>query len=160
VKTKPLSAEEMLEQWGLRITGGSFEFVGFRKQKGGSPTVDEAMAAVRYVESINGFERVRPILLHVYGDGQAIDDYQMFKPGETLPMALMRHGWFYMQGHNPRKIPGLLLEEFKRALEKELQVRPFVPPEASPEVDILEIGASASEAIKAALSNGSRIFSI
>jgi hypothetical protein len=121
-----MGADQLLELWGLRISGGTLRSVGLRPRSGEEPGVDEVMVVVRYVESTTGFERAKDALVWVYCRGREASEFPVVGPGQTLGAALLRRGWGMHLGKPRREVAPAVVEEFRRELEKRLVAQPMV----------------------------------
>ena len=128
-KREIYSAASCLEHWGIYETGGRLKSAGITPSNsgisGGVSTQRDMGEVIRdYVQSVESFETARPILLHKYGHGQPAESFQISKPGESIMRALLRLGWSGI-AENTKDIPGKVLDEFERSLEKQCQTNPL-----------------------------------
>lgn len=133
---KSWTVQAMLEAWGLRVCGVSLKNP-LALSAGGSSGADYEWQAMRYVESVTGFDMARPVLSWVYSHGLPVERYQLCRPGESKAQALKRLGWQdYVMVPAP-KIPEAVLSDFWVEMEDALADRPFVPYEM-PEAETVE----------------------
>jgi hypothetical protein len=124
---KELGAEQMLELWGLRVSGDSLK-CPMRLSTGGEASIDDDLAAVRYVESIRGFAEARPVLVHVHVNGGEPNTFLLRLPGEPLSSAVSRLGWWMLHDLSADRMAGSVYRGFVWLLEASLRKTPFVPP--------------------------------
>lgn len=122
---KQLTVDEMLERWGLRVVGGSLKSP-WRISTGGEAGWDDDLRLVDYVESTPGFERAAPILRHRFSEGRSLESFRVSLPGESRARALIRLGWFDLNGLADAAIPGRVLEDFVSLLNRRMAETPFV----------------------------------
>jgi hypothetical protein len=130
-----LTVHEMLERWGLRVTGGTLKNP-IRTSTGGDPLPDDDLALVSYIRGTEGYDRAAPILSHRYSLGLPSGRFRVRNPGETLARALMRLGWFDLAGLPEREIPRRVLREFRDALADRMRSDPYRPPSALPPLPV------------------------
>ena len=124
---RALSGEQLLEIWGLRVSGASLKHP-FRTSTGEEPGIDDELAAVRYVERVKGFAEARPVLVHVHVDGGRLREFRVRAPGEDLGAALVRLNWWMLYDLRAEEMPGTVYRGFLWMLETALAKAPFFPP--------------------------------
>jgi hypothetical protein len=122
-----IGPDRMLETWGLRISGASLKSP-FKVSTGGEPAIDDDLAAVRYVERLKGFVDARPVLAHVHIYGRSLSEFPLRQPGESLPAAIERLGWWMLIDTPPEQMAGAIYRGFFWILESALRRNPFIPP--------------------------------
>lgn len=120
-----MTASGLCELWGLRIIGSTLKTAGVKPRGLGELGVDEAGAAVQYVESTPGFHIARPALLHRFGYGLPSSALHWRGPGELRTHALLRLEWYAYSDQPDEEIPGLVVCQFIEDLEDRMMREPF-----------------------------------
>jgi len=149
VKKRDWTRDELLQNWGLRITGQSFgdpaKLFNKCSRSGDKTGMDDELQAVMFLENIKGFMLARPVLRHLFVDLKPLSAFRLMLPGEPLQNALERQGWLKVEGwSDPRDIPAIVYRSFVVAIDDELRVRPFRPLPPLAEKDANEIAAEVS----------------
>lgn len=144
-RLESLSPLGMLQEWGLRVSGGGYTDP-LRKAVGGSLGIDDEMALAMWVEATEGFETSRPVLTHVYVRFLPVENYRYREPGETRLRAAIRHGQAHLmlEGWKDTALGQKLHDDFMDALIRRQRENPFkVPPR--PEESTIETIVAAVE---------------
>ena len=145
-----LTAKEMLEIWGLRVSSGSMKDP-LAKSTGGKAGPDDELALVLYVETVPGFFEAQPVLLHKYAHFKPLATYRYRRPGETLFGAASRHGQAQLAraGMDELALTKALHRKFAANLVAKLTEKPFMVPRAVIELTPSQIAAQVSSEVDA-----------
>lgn len=124
------TAKRLLQTAGLRMTGGSFKSAGLRPTTGNNGAdVDDEYAAMIYVQSTPGYERVADVVSFVFGHFGDVRKFPYREPGESPYRALLRRGWG-IHADEPKGAAKAELQRFIIVLTRRLVKHPFIPPSA------------------------------
>ncbi len=127
-----LSAEQMLEIWGLRSCGSSLKNPLKPSTWGGRGSDDE-LVIVDYVESVPGFGLAKEALVWVFRYGNDPTAFPLVRPGETCATSLIRRQWGMHLGRARQAVCGAVVREFMGLLEERIKQGPPVFPIDLPE---------------------------
>lgn len=145
-----LTAKQMLEIWGLRVSGGSMKDP-LAKSTGGKAGPDDELALVYYVEATPGFFEAQSVLLHKYAHFKPLAQYRYRRPGESLFGASCRHGQAHLAkaGMNELALTKALHKKFVYALIAKMAEKPFMVPRVVVELTPEQIAAQVASEVEA-----------
>lgn len=133
---KELGPKQLLERWGLRVSGTSLDAPVKPLSTAQGMGADIDLAVVSYVGTTTNYKRSVSVLFHVFGKGASIYDFRMFEPGDTLMLACLRLGWCELLAKvDPPEMPRFVLRDFKERIEERCRVEPFLIPKFDEDED-------------------------
>jgi transposase len=125
IKQTDWTPQNLLEAWGLRAFGALTN--PYKLSTGNRALTDDESQAAWYVENTVGFERAKEVLIWRYRRGEALADFPIRQPGETLARGLLRRCWGDMLGRTPYRIAQTIHDEFFDLLSDRVVREPFRP---------------------------------